>query len=108
MSFHDRPPGEPPPEREPTEEELQAAFEAELQRIRVGDLLLQTVVSLLNLGAHKAGLTRRPGAGAQDEEQPDPEQVREAIEGVRALLPLVEPALGADAGQVRDALSRLQ
>ena len=84
-----------------SEEELRAAYEAELARIRVEDVLIQTVVSLLNLAARKAGLTG-------DDEEPDFEQVRQAIDGTRALLPLVEPALGPDAKQIRDALSQLQ
>ena len=96
-------PGAPPP-IDPdalSDEELRAAYEAELARIRVDDILIQTLVSLLNLGARRAGLT---GEG----EEPDFEQVRLAIEGTRALLPLVEPVLGPDAKQVRDALSQLQ
>jgi hypothetical protein len=88
--------------RPPSEEELRAAYEAELKRLRVEDVVLQTVVSLLNLGGRKAGLV--PGT----EDERDLEQVRLAIEGVRALLPLVEPQLGADAAQLRDALSQLQ
>ncbi len=90
------------PGRPPTEEELQAAYEAELKRIHVDDVLVQTVVSLLNLGGRRAGLS--PGA----EDEHDLEQVRSAIEGVRALLPLVEPRLGPDAAQLRQALSQLQ
>jgi hypothetical protein len=90
------------PGREPTDEELAAAYEAQLKQIRVEDVLIQTLVSLLNLGGRKAGLS--PGT----ESERDPEQVRQAVEGVRALLPLVEPLLGADAGQIRDALSQLQ
>lgn len=86
-----------------SDEELRAAYEAELARIRVDDVLIQTVVSLLNLGARRAGLT-----GAIEGEEPDFEQVRLAIEGTRALLPLVEPMLGPDAKQVRDAISQLQ
>ncbi|MBX5442545.1 MAG: hypothetical protein IRZ32_13600 [Solirubrobacteraceae bacterium] len=89
-------------QRPPTEEELRAAYEAELKRIRVEDVLVQTTVSLINLGGRKAGLA--PGA----EDERDLEQLRQAIEGVRALLPLIEPALGQDAAQLRDALSRLQ
>ncbi|MEJ7824482.1 MAG: hypothetical protein WKF48_03600 [Solirubrobacteraceae bacterium] len=86
-----------------SEEELRAAYEAELAQIRVDDVLVQTVVSLLNLGARRAGLTAQtPG------EEPDFEQVRMAIEATRALLPLVETTLGADAKQVKDALSQLQ
>jgi hypothetical protein len=84
-----------------SEEELRAAYEAEVARVRVEDVLVQTVISLLNLGARKAGLT-----GAEDE--PDFEQVRQAVDATRALLPLTEPALGPDAKQVRDALAQLQ
>ena len=86
----------------PSEQELRAAYEAELKKLRVEDVLVQTVVSLLNLGGRKAGLA--PGT----EDERDPEQLRLAIEGARALMPLVEPALGAEASQVRDVLSQLQ
>jgi ubiquitin len=97
---------QPPEDDEPdltglSQEELRAAYEAELARVRVEDVLVQTVVSLLNLAARKAGLT-----GA--DEQPDFDQVSKAIDATRALLPLVEPTLGAEAAQVRDALSQLQ
>jgi len=85
---------------------MRAALEAELKRIRVDDVLLQTVVSLINVAGRKAGLA--PGS----ESERDLGQVRLAIEGVRALLPLVEQSLGAqgaqDARAIRDALSRLQ
>jgi hypothetical protein len=89
-------------ERPPTEEELRAAYEAELKRIRVDDVIVQTVVSLVNLGGRKAGLA--PGT----EDERDFEQVRQAIEGVRALLPLVEADLGPDAERIREAVSQLQ
>ena len=69
------------------EDELRAAYEAEIARLRVEDVLVQTVVSLLNLAARKAGLT-----GA--DEEPDFEQVRQAIDATTALLPMVEPTLG--------------
>ena len=88
--------------RAPTEEELRAAYEAELKRIRVDDIIVQTLVSLLNLGGRRAGLA--PGT----EGERDLGQVRTAIEGVRALLPLVEEQLGPEAGTLRDALSQLQ
>jgi hypothetical protein len=91
---------QPPPQ--PTEEELRAAYEQQLKQIKVDDVLVQTVLSLINLGSLRAGVV--PG----NEGEADPQQLREAIEGVRALLPLVEPPLGPDAGQIRDALSRLQ
>jgi len=97
MSQPDLPDGPPP-----TEEELHAAYEAELKQLRVEDVLIQTIVSLLNLGGRKAGLA--PGT----EDERDLGQVAVAIEGVRRLLPFVEEALGPDAKQLREALSQLQ
>ena len=88
--------------RQPSEEELRAAYEEQLKQIRVEDVLVQTVLSLINLGSLRAGLV--PG----NESEADTAQLRQVIEGVRALLPLVEPALGPDARQIRDAVSRLQ
>jgi hypothetical protein len=87
---------------QPSEEELRAAYEQQLKQIKVDDVLIQTILSLINLGSLRAGVV--PG----NESEADPAQLRQAIEGIRALLPLVEPALGPDAGQIRDAVSRLQ
>jgi hypothetical protein len=84
-----------------SEEEL-AALEAEMDRISVDDVLLQTVVSLVNLGARKAGLGGPEGPPA------DLEQTRQAIEGARALLPLLEARHGDQLAQIRQALSQLQ
>jgi len=49
-----------------SEEELRA-IEAEMQKITVDDVLLQTIVTLLNLGARKAGLASPPPAVARGE-----------------------------------------
>jgi hypothetical protein len=89
-------------ERQPTEEELRAMYEQELKRVRVEDVLVQTIVSLINLAGRKAGLA--PGT----EDERDLEQVKTAIEAVKALLPQVEEALGPDAPKIREALSQLQ
>jgi hypothetical protein len=86
-----------------TEEELRA-LEAEMDRITVDDVLLQTVVSLLNLGARKAGLGSAPG----EEPKRDLEQVHQAIEAVRALLPQLERRHADKLGPIRDTLARLQ
>lgn len=86
-----------------TEEQLRQ-LEAEMERISVDDVLIQTTVTLLNLGARKAGLGAPPGEGPA----PDWEQVRQAIEGARALLPLLESRHGQQLGPVRDTLARLQ
>jgi hypothetical protein len=87
---------------QPSEEELRAQLEEELRRITVRDVLLQTVVSLVNLGGQRLGLA--PGA----EDLRDLGQARLAIEGVRALLPLVEQEDADQVRPVRDALSQLQ
>ena len=88
--------------QQPSEEEMRAAYEAEIKRLRVEDVLVQTLVSLVNLGGRKAGLAE----GTEDER--DPQQLQMAIDGALAILPVVEPVLGQDAGQVRNALSQLQ
>jgi hypothetical protein len=90
-------------DRPPTEEELRAELEAELKRLRVDDVLAQSVVSLLNLGARRAGL-----AGAETGEV-DPAQVESAIEAVQALLPILERGRDpATTRGLRDALAQLQ
>jgi hypothetical protein len=86
-----------------SEEELRQ-LEAEMERITVDDVLIQTTVTLLNLAARKAGLGAPPGQGPAA----DWEQVRQAIEGARALLPLLESRHTEQLGPVRDTLARLQ
>jgi hypothetical protein len=88
--------------RQPTEEELRAAYEEEIKRIRVEHVLLENVVTLINLGM------RRTGVVAGTEPERDLGQVRIAIESVRALLPLVEEVAPEQSGPVRQALSQLQ
>ena len=95
---------QPPPEREFTEEEIRQ-IEAEMERLQVDDVLLQTLVTLINLGARKAGLATPPG---QQGPTPDLEQTKQAIDGARALIPLLEPRHGQELGQVKAALSQLQ
>jgi hypothetical protein len=85
--------------RQPSEEEIRA-LEAEMAKLSVDDVLLQTIVTLLNLGARKAGLAEGT--------EPDLPEVKKAIDGARALLPIVEPEHGEALAPVRDALSRLQ
>jgi hypothetical protein len=87
-----------------SEEELRQ-IEAEMERITVDDVLLQTLVTLLNLAARKGGLATPPG---QQGPEPDLEQMHDAIEGARAILPLVEKRHASQLGPVRDTLSQLQ
>jgi hypothetical protein len=88
--------------RPPTEEELRAAYEAEIKKIRVDQVLLEHVVTLVNLGM------RRTGLAEGTEEERDLEQVRTAIDAIRAQLPLLERTAGEKIGPIRDALSQLQ
>jgi hypothetical protein len=90
------------PGGEPTEEELRAAYEAQLSALRVEHIVLDNVVMLINLGMRRTGL--QPGT----ESERDPGQVRLAVESVRALLPLVETIAPNEAVQIRNALSQLQ
>ncbi len=88
--------------QQPTEEELRAALEAELSQVHVGDVIAQTIVSLINLGARRGGLVDVP------DEEKDLGQLALAIESIRRLLPLIEEPLGESAGQIKEALSQLQ
>jgi hypothetical protein len=87
---------------EPTEDELRAAYEEEIKKIRVEQVVLEQVVSLVNLGMRRTGLA--PGT----EGERDPGQVRLAIEAIRALMPLIEQFAPQQADPIRDALSQLQ
>lgn len=94
----------PPNEPQLTEEQLRQ-IEEEMQRITVDDVLLQTLVTLINLAARKGGLATAPGEAGP---APDLEQMRQAIDGARAILPLVEQRHADQLGPVRDTLSQLQ
>jgi hypothetical protein len=87
---------------QPSEDELRAAYEAELSRITSADMILQTAVSLLNLGGRRLGLA--PGA----EGERDLEQVRDAVDGVSALLAILERSAPQEMRPLRDALAQLQ
>lgn len=89
-------------EQQPTEEEMRAALEAELKKVTVDDVLLQTAVSLVNLGGRRAGLA--PGT----EDERDLPQVQAAIDAVQALLPVLEARGREEVRPIRDALSQLQ
>ena len=95
---------QPPNEPQLSEEQIRQ-IEAEMERITVDDVLLQTLVTLLNLAARKGGLATPPG---EQGPKPDLEQMRQAIDGARAILPLVEQRHADQLGPVRDTLSQLQ
>jgi hypothetical protein len=74
---------------EPTEAELLEQLEAELRKLKVSDVLVQTVFTLSSLGFQRLA-----------EEARDLEQAKLAIDSLSALVPLLEGAVPADA--VRD------
>jgi hypothetical protein len=95
---------------EPSEAELRAAYEAELSRLTSADVVLQSTVSLLNLGARRLGLVGgdpTAGGGGPPPER-DLEQVRDAIDAVRGLMGVIERRAPQEARPLREALSQLQ
>jgi hypothetical protein len=91
-----------PEETEPSDEELRAALEEQMSRITVDDVLVQTVVTLINLGGRRLGL---PGPEGPPPEGRDLGQAKQAIDAARALVPLLPQEPQAP---IRDALSQLQ
>jgi predicted nucleic acid-binding protein len=73
----------------PTDDELVQQLEEELKKLKVTDLLLQTLYTVSSLGYRKLSAEDR-----------DLDQARLAIETLRALLPVLETELGEEA--VRD------
>ncbi len=102
---HDQPAGESgaepagePRAGEPTtpdQEELQRRLEEQLRQIRVQDLLLESVASILNLAARRISKA----------DERDLEQGRVGIEAVRAVVDLLDEG---PREQVREALSQVQ
>ena len=75
--------------KQPSDEELVQQLEEELKKLKVGDLLVQTLYTVSSLGYRKLSADDR-----------DLEQARLAIEALRALLPVLEGSIGEDV--VRD------
>jgi hypothetical protein len=92
-----QPPSEGPPsgEGQPSEEEMRAQLEEEIRKVRVEDVVLQSVVSILNLSARRI---------AKDDER-DLAQAKIGIDAGRALVDLVNPEAQP---QLRQAISELQ
>ena len=90
---------EKPPEQPPeSEQELVEQLQAELGRLKVSDLLLQTVYTISSLGYHRLS-----------GEQKDLEQTRLAIEALKALVPVLEGAARPEAlRDFKQVLANLQ
>lgn len=113
-------------EPQPSEEELRAAYEAELDSMHTTDMLMQAAVTLLNLGARRLAPAPPAGPGAPGADPAggpmgaagapgttaggrDLQQARDAIDAVRALLEILQRTIPAQQLRpLRDALSQLQ
>jgi hypothetical protein len=82
-------------EQQPSEDELRQRIDEQLGKVRVQDLLLESVVSLINLTARRIA----------KEDERDLDQARVGIEAVRAVVGLLDDE---PAKQVRGALSEIQ
>ena len=69
----------------PSDAELLRQLEEELKKLKVSDLLVQTLYTVSSLGYRKLS-----------EEDRDLDQARLAVEALRALLPVLEGAAGED------------
>ena len=80
------------------QEELAAQIEAELAKLKVSDVLLHTVSAVASLAYRRLA-----------DEQQDLEQVRLAVEALKAIVPLLEGAVPEDvAGDFRQVIASLQ
>jgi hypothetical protein len=70
---------ERPPETTASEAEFAARLEEELKRLKISDVLVQTLYTISSLGYHKLGTEHR-----------DLPQARLAIDSLRALLPVLK------------------
>ena len=88
-------PADTPQAEQPDQEELQRRLEEQIKKVRVQDLLLESVASILNLSARR--ISKR--------DEQDLEQGRVGIEAVRCVLDLLDEG---PREQVREALSQVQ
>jgi hypothetical protein len=72
-------------DQEPSEEELLEALQAEFAKLKVSDVLVQTVFTVSSLGYRSLG-----------EETRDLEQARLAIDALRALVPVLDGSVAGD------------
>jgi hypothetical protein len=93
----------PDDDREPTPEEIAAAFVQRLGRVPVRDIIMQTMATL----SDTAGI--RLGLGPEGDEVKDLAQAKLAIEGFRALLVVADQEIGTAATRpFREPMAQLQ
>src|SRR5215207_1856015 len=95
MADEQQPGSEAQGDPEQSEEELRAQLEEEIRKVKIEDVILQSVVSILNLAARRI---------AKDDER-DLEQGKLGIDAASALVRLVPDEAQS---QLRQAISELQ
>ena len=83
MSEPEQPADQPTPEQ--ADEELLEQVEEQLRKLKVSDLLVQTLYTVSSLGYRRLS-----------DEHRDLEQARQAIEALRALMPVLEGTVGEE------------
>ena len=78
---------------EPSQEELLAQLQEEFAKLKVADVLVQTVFTISSLGFRSLG-----------EEHRDLDQAKLAIDALRALVPVMKESLPADVTRDFDQL----
>jgi hypothetical protein len=84
-----------PEQMTPEQQEMMRQMEEEMRKVRVQDLVTQSVVSILNLSARRIA----------KEDERDLDQAKLGIDAVRALVDLRDPE---PQQEVRNALSQIQ
>jgi hypothetical protein len=83
---------------EPSQEELLARIEEEVSKLKVADVLIQTVFTVSSLGYRSLG-----------EEHRDLDQAKLAIDALRALVPVMKDALPAEVtGDLDQLIANMQ
>ncbi len=90
-----QPEGAEQPDLTPEQEQMLRQMEEEMRRVRVEDLVAQSVVSILNLSARRI----------VKEDERDLEQAKHGIDVVRAIVDQLDPESSTE---VKNALSQLQ
>lgn len=89
--------------REPTQEEIAAAFVQRLGRVPVRDIIMQTMATLSDVAGIRLGL------GPEGDDVKDIAQAKLAIEGFRALLAVADQEIGTAATRpFREPMAQLQ
>jgi hypothetical protein len=77
-------------EREPTEEEIARELANELRKLKVEDVLIQTLITISSIGYRRLGLT------PETKDDRDLVQAQLAIDTMRALVPVLEKVVPAE------------